>query len=591
MANTQIPQPPPPPLNVAALMKQAAAARPHQRAVVVPTGRDKTGRIAYTHLTLAQLDRDSDRLAAAFDTIGINRGTRTVVMLRPGLEFMSVSFALFKCGAVPVMVDPGMGLGRMIRCLEESRPKAFVGIPIAHLVRMVFPKYFKTVQHCVTVGWRVPGAGPTLAHLLKSAWRPYPLARTHRDDMAAILFTTGSTGPAKGVVYTHGTFAAQIQHIRTAFGIQPGEIDLPTFPLFALFDPALGMTAVIPDMDPTRPASVNPQRIIEAVENQGVTNMFASPALLHRVGGYGKRHGIRLPSLKRVVSAGAPVSPANISQFSAMLTEGAEILTPYGATECVPITSIGSREILSPATVQKSEQGFGNCVGRALDGIRVEIITLTDAPIATWDDSLLLPPGDIGEIAAQGDVVTREYFRRPRHDALAKIRDPRGIWHRMGDLGWKDKIGRIWFCGRKSHRIVTETETLFTIPCEAVFNGHPQVHRSALVGIGPRGHQLPVICIEPVNYREAKRNEGALRDALLALADAHVHTRPIRIMLLCKTFPVDIRHNAKIFREKLAVWAARKLGPDPGGRPATPVSAPAPDPTATGQRHAHRNDA
>lgn len=546
------------PLNIAEHLKRTAVERPFGRAVIYPAFRDAGGRVGYTHLTFRQLDRESDQVARGLENIGITRGTRTILMVRPSLDFFILSFAMFKAGAIPVMVDPGMGIRRMLRCLEESRPSGFIGVPLAHIMRRIFPKYFKSVKYAVTVGRRLFWSGHTVKQLRETQWQPYPLAPTHANDMAAILFTTGSTGPAKGVVYTHGVFDAQIRHIRKRLNIEVGEIDLPTFPLFALFDPALGMSAVIPDMDPTKPGFVNPERILEAIENQGVTNMFASPALLSRVGGYGKKHKITLPSLKRVVSAGAPVSPAIIDQFCTMLRKDVEICTPYGATEAFPLTAIESREILGD-TRNLSEQGFGNCVGKPLEGIRVEIVKITDSPISRWDDALLLPDGEIGEIVAQGNLVTREYFRRPRADAFSKISHGDSYWHRMGDLGWRDKNGRIWFCGRKGHRVITEKETLYTIPCEAIFNQHPFVRRSALVGIGPAKHQIPVVCIEPKPTGESPPKKTFTRE-LIDLAKANVHTRHINMVLFHKAFPVDIRHNSKIFREQLAGWAEKKLG-------------------------------
>jgi olefin beta-lactone synthetase len=383
------------------------------------------------------------------------------------------------------------------------------------------------------------------------------VADTNKDELAAILFTTGATGPAKGVLYTHGIFDAQIRFIKNQFSITPDEIDLPTFPLFALFDAALGMTAVIPEMDPTRPAQVDPQKIIEAVVNHGVTNMFASPALLNRVGRFGKQHSIQLPSLKRVISAGAPASPANIATFATLMEEDAEIHTGYGATEAMPVSSFSSKEILAE-TAHLSEQGYGMCVGLPVQGVEVQIIKISDDPIATWSDDLLVNDGDIGEITVAGEIVTHGYFERPGQDELAKIKGEAKIWHRMGDVGWRDGKGRIWFCGRKGHRVITAQMPLYSIPCEAIFNNHPAVFRSALVGLGQAPYQQPAICIE-LEPEHRSDDQELLIEELLEMAQENPLTEKIDTFFFHPGFPVDIRHNSKIFREELARWAQKKI--------------------------------
>jgi len=544
-------------VNIAAYLNRAAETQPYKRAVVYPAGRDKHGRVTYSHLTFLQLDQESDYLAHGLDAAGITRGIRTVLMVKPSIEFFALIFAIFKTGAVPVVVDPGMGIRRMVACFQSTRPQAFIGIPLAHVVRTVFPGFFNTVKTWITVGRRWFWGGRTLKQIRQIQAGPYTIARTGRDDTAAVLFTTGSTGPAKGAVYSHGNFDAQLKQIKTHLRMSADEIDLSTFPLFALFYPALGITSVIPDMDPTRPAQVNPERIIEAIENLGVTNMFASPALLHRVGSYGKKNSVKLPSLKRVISAGAPVSADNIEQFSALLVENAEIHTPYGATEAVPIISIKSKEILTQ-TRQLSEKAYGTCIGRPINDIDIRIIKISDEPIQEWMDDLLVPPGDVGEIAVKGDLVSRQYYENHAANRLAKIRDGDDIIHRMGDVGWMDQQNRIWFCGRKSHRVITTGGTLFTIPCESIFNRHPQVFRSALVGVGPPGRQEPVICVE-LQETDDGTNRDHLENELLKIAAANDLTKSINTILFHKAFPVDIRHNSKIFREKLAVWAGKKL--------------------------------
>lgn len=540
-------------VNVAAYLRRQAAQRPYQRAVVVPTNRDRQGRVAYAHLTFKQLDMESDRLARGLEDAGIKQGTRTVLMVTPSLEFFALTFALFKAGAISVVVDPGMGIKRMVRCLEATRPRAFIGIPKAHMLRFTHGRYFKSIRTWVTVGRRWAWGGLTLDQVRSNPWRPYPIKPTRKDDTAAILFTTGSTGPAKGAVYTHGVFDDQIRSIQSHFEIQAGEIDLPTFPLFSLFDPALGMTAVIPDMDPTQPARANPRKIIEAVVNHGVTNMFASPALLNRLGEYGAANNVKFPSLKRVVSAGAPVAPAVISRFAGLLKKDVKIHTPYGATEAMPVSSIDSDEILND-TRKLTEKGYGTCVGRPTEGVDVRIIKIMDEAIDRWKDKLVVAEGDIGEITVSGERVTRQYFDNPLADAVAKIKDGDRTWHRMGDLGWRDSKGRIWFCGRKSHRLTTAEGDLYTIPCEAVFNNHPLVFRSALVGVGDPPDQKPVICIE-LEKTATENDQAEIKAELLELAGGNVLTQSIDTVLFHDAFPVDIRHNSKIFREQLAEWA------------------------------------
>jgi len=321
------------------------------------------------------------------------------------------------------------------------------------------------------------------------------------------------------------------------------------------------MTAVIPDMDPTKPAQVDAKHIIETIHDQDVTHMFGSPALLNRVGRYGQAHGVKLPTLRRVITAGAPMPPDTLERFGSMLDDDVQVFTPYGATESLPVASIGSHEILRE-TAEATHQGKGTCVGRPLGDVTLRIIKITDDPIASWSDDLLAPPGEIGEIVVKGPIVSREYVARPEADRLAKIREGEDIWHRIGDVGRLDEIGRVWFCGRKTHRVVSADGTRFTIPCEAIFNRHPSVLRSALVGIGVAPAQKPVICVElepDAAPPESSACPAKLREELLALGRAHDITKDIDTFLVHEAFPVDIRHNAKIFREKLAVWAAEHV--------------------------------
>ena len=534
--------------NVASRMSAMARLQPDRDAVIVPDG------AGWRRLTFAGLEQESDRLAWGLEAIGVGRGVRTVVMVKPSLEFFSLMFALFKAGAVPVLIDPGIGKRALLRCLDEVEPEAFVGIPAAHVARLLFPGPFQHVRALVTVGRRLGWGGHDLASLREAGARggPYPVAAPDPDDPAAILFTSGSTGIPKGAVYTHAIFDAQVRSIRDLYGFQPGEVDVATFPPFALFDPALGATAVVPRMDARRPASADPTEIVRAIAEHGATSLFASPALLDKLSRHAEREGLRFPGLRRVLSAGAPVRPDILSRMQTTLEEGVEIHTPYGATESLPVASVGSREALEAA--EDTARGAGTCVGRAAPGMEVRILRIVDEAIAEWSDELVAPPGEVGEIAVAGPVVTPAYYARPEQTRLAKIREGDRVVHRMGDLGYFDDRGRLWMCGRKSQRVRAAGGTLFTEKVEQIYNRHPSVRRSALVGV-PHGSSpaRAVLVVEP----EGKVDAKALARELLAMPSPF----PIETILVHRgRFPVDSRHNAKIERERLARWAERKLG-------------------------------
>jgi len=552
------------PFNIASLLTEAAEQWPDRPAVIAAHRPDVLGR---GQLSYRELDESSSHLAARLLKDGVRPGSRLIVMVRPGLDFVNIIFGLFKADLVPVMVDPGMGVKRMLRCLAEGRPAGIVGLPVAHLLSLSAPGYFRGLKVRLTVGKRWGWGGSTLEEIMNAAPGPAgarpPEIQTRAGDMAALMFTSGSTGPAKGVVYTHAMFAAQVEAIREGFDIREGGVDLATFPLFGLFSPALGLTSVIPDMNPAKPAKADPRRILEPIIRHGVTSMFASPTLLDKVARYAHEHHLTLPSLRRTISAGAPVSPRVAASFASLMKGEAKLLTPYGATEGVPLSYIDAEEI-SMKTRTMTEQGLGMCVGRPLPKVSLGVIKITDGPIAKFSESLKLPMGEIGEIIARGPMVSAAYFERPQDTAKSIIPDPEGpenepkFWRRMGDTGWMDAEGRLWFCGRKDHRVVTDQGTLFSIPCEAIFNNHPLVRRSALVGVGQPGHQKPVIAIEPQATLKAPA-WSSLVEELNALAKANPRTLTISTFLRCRSFPVDVRHNAKINREKLAAWAAGEL--------------------------------
>jgi acyl-CoA synthetase (AMP-forming)/AMP-acid ligase II len=547
-------------VNVGQRLTTMAARVPNQVAVVEPLDRDATGRRRYRSVTFRELDIDSHRIAAGLDAIGVRPGMRLVLLVRPGIDFISLVFALFKAGVVTILVDPGLGKSNMLRCLEEARPDGFIAIPLAQAIRRLFRHRFPQARIDVTVGRRWFWGGPTLDLVRANPTPDYQPAVTTADDPAAIIFTTGSTGPAKGVLYRHGNFARQVDEIRSAYGIQPGEVDLPGFPLFALFNAAMGVTTVVPDMDFTRPAAADPRNILEAAGDWKVTQAFGSPALWNTVGRYCEQTNAKMPTLRRVLSAGAPVPPHVLRRIKLAIAPDGALHTPYGATEALPVASISDAMVLGE-TAARTATGAGTCVGRRFPGIEWRVIRIDDGPLTDVVDTEELPVGEIGELMVRGPVVTTEYVTRVAANAMHKVRDGERFWHRMGDVGYLDERDRFWYCGRKSHRVRTASGTLFTDPCEAIFQGHPRVYRAALVGIGQPPSQRPVVVVEtwPDQRCRSAADRSQFVNQLRELAASHPLTAGILDVLVHPSLPVDVRHNAKIFREKVAVWASREL--------------------------------
>ena len=554
-------RPPSDSVNVANRLTAQARARPDAVAVVEPLGYDRHGKRKYRRFTFRELDEDSDRISLGLHELGVTPGTRLALLVRPGVDFVSLVFGLFKAAAVAILIDRGMGRRNLVHCLEAAEPEGFVAIPAAHAVRVLLRRRFAKARRNVTVGRRWFWGGATLGQFRRGPHSGHRAVTTGRDDPAAIIFTSGSTGPAKGVLYTHGNFDAQVDEIRDFYRIEPGELDLPGFPLFGLFNCAMGVTAVIPDMDPSRPAEVDPRKIIEAVRDWRVTQAFGSPAIWNRVGRYCQEHSVRLETVRRVLSAGAPVPVDVLERMKEAIHPGGEVYTPYGATESLPVASISAGEVLGE-TAAATREGAGVCVGRKFPQIQWQVISAVDGPIADITQAEPLPEGEIGELIVRGPVVTRRYVvGEEDFNALAKIADGDGFWHRMGDVGYLDSRERFWFCGRKAHRVLTADGPMYSVCCEAIFNQHPAVFRSALVGIGPTDRQEPVVVLEPHADR-FPQGESARRK-LIAEIERLGQTSPltarIEHFLLHRSLPVDVRHNAKISRERLARWAEVRL--------------------------------
>jgi acyl-CoA synthetase (AMP-forming)/AMP-acid ligase II/pimeloyl-ACP methyl ester carboxylesterase len=547
-------------------LQAAAAALPWVSAVTkvsFPRGGDRPRYDAIDFAALAARINAYERgLAAA----GLRAAERVIMLVTPGADFLALSYAIMGRGAVPVFIDPGMGVDAVVACMKEAKPSGFIGVPKAHLLRLKAADLFRSLRFCVVAG-RLPlfGAKRVRDLLLPADAAPAPVSR-QADDPALVAFTSGGTGRPKGVIFTNRMLSEQLAVFRDQFGFRAGDQDLSLLPVFSLFTSALGVGSIFPPLDPARPLALVPQQIIRVMRDLGNQTSFGSPTLWTKIAEYCRQTGTSLPQLRRVFMAGAPVSPATLDLVKAACPQ-AESFTPYGATEALPVTIAAAAELRQDPPVLAVSGEEGTPVGRAIDGVSVRVVEPLDGP--TTGPLVDCPELVIGEIVVSGETVSREYLARPEATAASKIHEAGRVWHRMGDMGYLDAGGQLYFCGRRAHVVTTADQTFHSVPVENVFNRHPQVSRTALIGVAG----MPALVVEPRSPSLDAAGRRRLADELRAIGAADPVTAPIRRIYFHPSFPVDARHNAKIFRDRLAAWAATQ--------PVTEVATPGPD--ATGQ--------
>ena len=530
-------------MNITSRLEFYTKTHPAKPAFIFFSARNKR----WETITFQQLADSTQRLVSGLQACGVTPGMRAALMTPPSADFFALAFALLKLGIVPIILDPAIGLKKVGECLEESKPDIFIGNTLTHSLRFIFGWGRNSIKYNLTVE-SVKGQSPKVEGLTTD----HSLLITVFSP-AAIIYTSGSTGLPKGAVYTHANLAAQLDMLVETFNISPDEIDLPAFPLYALIDTLIGVTSVIPDITFPVPGKTDPEKVLNAIRKFNVTNMFASPVVLdilvkvqQQAVGFQK-----LQSLKRVITAGAPATIQQQESFRKLLNDETDLFGIYGATEVLPIAKIESREIFE--VKHKSAKGAGVCLGKPVNGVTVRIIEISDSAIAQWQDSLKVQPNVVGEITVQGAVVTKSYIAREDVNLLSKIHHGDQVIHRMGDVGYFDEQGRVWYCGRKSHRVITNDDVLFTEQIEGIFNIHPMVYRTALVGVDK----------EPVLWVELKKgiqpNKDKIKDELIELASQHPQASKIKEFLFMKNFPTDVRHNSKIIREELTRLAACAL--------------------------------
>ena len=533
-------------MNVASLLPHFAQSSPDKIAIFAPK-KNLWSKITYESISFKKLDERSNQFAHYFLASGLKAGDRILVFVKPCTHFSVITFGLFRAGLIPVFLDPGMGTRNLLNAIKQIKPTGLIGETVMSLARLIYSDYFKSITVHLNVN--------QLKKMTFEESLPLLMKEVEPHDSAAVLFTSGGTGIPKGVLYTHHIFNTQRSMLQKMFSLTSSDVDLPGFPLFGLFTITMGMTSVIPLMNPSKPSKANAKYLVKNIKDHQATFIAGSPAIWKNLAIYCIKHKITLPSVKYLVMFGAPVPIKLHKDLQSFLPSG-DTYTPYGATECLPVTCISGKELINQMA-EKMNSGHGTCIGKPCPDVTIKILPITDCDLASEKNANWLEKQQMGEICVKSQTVTPLYVDMPEKTKAAKIKgeEENVLWHRMGDLGYKDEDGHIWFCGRKSHRLdiqeIQGNVTIAPIPYENMINELPHVSRCALIAPKQNEKVIPTLIVVPLNTlstQEKRELSNKIEQALLA------HPIPLKInhIFYRKSLPVDGRHNIKIDRIKLA---------------------------------------
>ncbi len=484
--------------------------------------------------TFDELDKKINIYANSFVNNGILKTQKVLVFIPPSIELMSSIFALFKIGATPILIDPGMGVDHLVKHIETVQADALIGISKSLYLKKLKGKFFKTVKTSINVDGKL--LGTSLDKIIKDQSNEFIAHDFNKDELAAILFTSGATGPAKGVEYTMGMFVSQTKQLKSTLNLVHSDRDLSGFPLFALFSLCMGLTTYItPSIDASKPAATNPKKLVNDLIENKITFANGSPSIWKTLIPYLKNKKKNIKTLKKLATFGAPVSHDLLRQLKEVLPD-CEIYTPYGATESLPISNISSTVILGES-YNLTTKGRGVCVGYPLSGVKVRI-----------DGAKNFHGHPAGELLVKSDMTSLNYYENPEVNSKTKIKINDEHFHRIGDMGYFDDWGRLWYLGRQSHTIYQDTYVLYPISFEGVINAHSKVKKSALIQVEDQAC-MAIICQDDLTLGPVAQE--SFFNELRVFSKKLVPIDQIKKFFLVESFPVDIRHNIKIDRPAL----------------------------------------
>ena len=541
-------------------LADAAQRAPDRVAVYAPSKGVDPPATRHGSFTFGTLLRDAAKVAGGLRALGVGRGDRVVLMVPVSLELYTVVAALFRLGAIPVLMDPWMGVARMAECVRRTDAAAFVGIPLAHALMSWRPGLRQLTR--VLVGGASWLGGHRLDAMLAGAADPAPPADMGAGDPALITFTGGSTGRPKGLLRSHAVLDAQHRGTVGCMGVADGDVHMQAFPNMVLSNIAAGATSVIPCYRQGHVAEADGAALARQARRFGVTGICGPPALLARLADHCIDRNAPLSQVRRIVVGGSAVGFGILARLERATRPGAAVVL-YGSSEAEPLATLrGGRDFRRARRALR--EGGGLCVGRPPGGLDLEIIAIPphDGPLRVDEEELRrmqLPPGRVGELLVRGEHVSQGYYRDPEADAAVKVRTgPDRVWHRLGDMGYLDPAGRIALVGRINDAVEAGGRTVHPLTVEPVIDALPFVARAGIVGLDERGTRRLVVGYEPRTTAAGPEDRGH-RQARIRGACQRAGVEVDRVIPLSRV-PVDARHNGKIDHDRLAVLCRRRLG-------------------------------
>ena len=522
--------------NMAELLAGQIERNPDRVALRIPTEWNDTAVTRYDTMTFGEMGRRIARYQEGFRNAGYRPGDRIIIMVPPGVELYCLIGAMLASRIVPVLVDAGMGFGKMLMAFADSRARAIISIKKFGRFRYILPRLWRYRFYSVD------GSGPFIrpvGALEREGRDRIEIVPCDREAHGIITFTSGSTGRPKGADRKHWSMLQQHISLRKSLPDRPGDIDMTCFPVMVLQSLGCGVPSVLAAVDFRAVGSVEPALIVDQIAAFGPTRLSAAPAFMKRLAEYIVNNGIAVPSLRCIATGGAPVS-RELCRLLVRAFPRAEVRVLYGSTEAEPISSVTAGEIART-------RGGGYLVGRPYPFVTVRIVDLPADPEAVTDHTLkryALPAGGIGEIAVSGEHVLRGYVDNPDADRENKIHRPGGgVWHRTGDTGYRDRAGRLWITGRMRDIVRHRGKVIHPFLVEQDIDALPGVSRSALVAASDGA--APILAVALDAPERADEVMAAVSDSLVSSGYGDFTVRTV------VRIPVDRRHNSKIDRAEL----------------------------------------